>query len=125
MPIYDGSIAEHYHRQNRIQVTRRIRFELAVNNPAELTNWFQAPEVYLQMHRRVYDLCNVDRGNAAKLIRELNLNSSHNVLIYGGTFGWLAEALKAQIPGIQVSTVEASPWCQSVKDQDETGDIEG
>ena len=124
MPIYDGSLGDHYHRQNRIRVTPRIRAELAVNNPEELPNWFQAPPVHLQMHRRAYQLARVDAHNASTLIRTLKLNSSQNILIYGGTFGWLGEQLKALLPGIQVSTAESSPWINSVKDQDESGDIE-
>ncbi|MCB7129954.1 MAG: hypothetical protein J3T61_10510 [Candidatus Brocadiales bacterium] len=124
MPIYDGSLADHYHRQNRVNITRRLRAELAVNNPEELPNWFQAPKVELQMHRRAYDLCNVDRGNAAKLIKELNLNSSQNILIYGGMFGWLEDQIKVQLPGIQVMTIDGADWIHQVKGQDESGEIE-
>ena len=122
MPIYDGSLADHYHRQNRIQVTRRIRSELAVTDPAQLPNWFQAPKVYLQVHRRADELGNISAPHAVKLLQTLKLNPSHNVLLVGSTFGWLAERMKAL--GVPVTCIESSPWVQSVKDQDESGDIE-
>ncbi len=122
MPIFDGSLADHYHRQNRIQVTRRIKAEIAVSDPSQLPNWFQAPKVYLQLHRRAYELINIPRFAAVKLVNELGLTSSHNVLLVGASFGWNAEALKAL--GIPVTCIEDSTWVQSVKDEDEAGDIE-
>ncbi len=122
MPIYDGSQADHYHRQNRIPVTRRIKAELAVADASQLINWFQAPEVYLQVHRRAYELANVDRPNAVNLLQTLKLTSSHNILLVGSTFGWLAEALIAL--GISVTCIESSSWVQAVKGEDESGDIE-
>lgn len=122
MPIYDGSLADHYHRQDRIQVTRRLRSELAVNNPAELPNWFQAPKVYLHMHRRAYELCNVPIGRAIRLKAELNLNASHNVLLVGAAFGWEAEALKGL--GIAAVCMDSGAWIHAAKDQDEAGEIE-
>ncbi len=122
MPILDGSLADHYHRQDRIQVTRRITSELAVTDASQLINWFQAPKVYLQVHRRAYELCNVDTGSAVKLLQTLNLTSAHNVLLVGSTFGWLAEAMINL--GVPTTCIEASSWVQSVKDEDESGDIE-
>ena len=122
MPIFDGSQADHYHRQNRIPVTPRIKAELAVTDASQLVKWFQAPPVYLQCHRRAYDLANVDRPNAVNLLQTLKLTSSHNILLVGSTFGWLAEALRAL--GISVTCAETSAWVQSVKNQDESGDIE-
>lgn len=122
VPIYDGSQADHYHRQNRIQVTRRIKAEIAVTDASQLVNWFQAPKVYLQLHRRAYELANVPQGSASVLVRELNLTSSHNILLVGSSFGWTAEALKTL--GISVTCIEDSSWVQSVKDTDEAGDIE-
>ncbi len=122
MPIYDGSQADHYHRQNRIQVTRRIKAEIAVTDASQLPNWFQAPKVYLQLHRRAYELINLPRSAAARLVKELGLTSSHNVLLVGASFGWNAEALKAL--GISVTCIEDSTWVQSVKGQDEAGEIE-
>lgn len=122
MPIYDGSQADHYHRQNRIQVTRRIKAEIAVADASQLVNWFQAPKVYLQVHRRADELIGLSDGLAARLLQTLNLTSSHNVLLVGATFGWLAEALIAL--GLSVTCIEDSSWVQSVKDQDEAGDIE-
>ena len=122
MPILDGSQADHYHRQNRIQVTRRIKAELAVTDASQLVNWFQAPKVYLQVHRRADELGNISKPHAVKLLRTLSLTSAHNVLLYGSTFGWLAEALINL--GIPTTCVESSPWVQSVKGQDESGEIE-
>ncbi len=120
MPIYDGSQADHYHRQNRIFVTRRIAAQ--ATDPVEILKWRQAPKVLLAVHRRADELGNISKPNAAKLLQTLNLTSSHNVLLVGATFGWLAEALIAL--GVPVTCIEASTWVQSVKDQDEAGDIE-
>ena len=120
MPIYDGSIADHYHRQNRIFVTRRIAQQQT--DPAEIKKWRQAPKVLLAVHRRADELGNISKPQAVKLLQTLRLTSSHNVLLVGATFGWLAEALIAL--GISVTCIEDSPWVQSVKDQDEAGEIE-
>ncbi len=120
MPIFDGSQADHYHRQNRIFVTRRIIAE--ITDSVERAKWFQAPKVLLQCHRRAYELGNITKPDAVKLLQTLKLTSAHNILLVGATFGWLAEVLIAL--GISVTCIEDSTWVQSVKDTDEAGDIE-
>ena len=120
MPILDGSQADHYHRQNRIFVTRRIAAQ--ATDPVEILKWRQAPKVLLAVHRRADELANISKPHAARLLQTLSLTSSHNVLLVGATFGWLGEALINL--GISVTCIEASSWVQSVKDQDERGEIE-
>ena len=120
MPILDGSQADHYHRQNRIFVTRRIAAQQT--DPAEIKKWRQAPKVLLAVQRRADELGNISKPHAVKLLQTLKLTSSHNVLLVGSTFGWLAEALIAL--GVPTTCIEASTWVQSVKDQDESGEIE-
>lgn len=120
MPIFDGSQADHYHRQNRIFVTRRLAAE--ATDPVEIDKWRRAPKVLLQCHRRAYELGNITKPDAVKLLQTLKLTSAHNVLLVGATFGWLAEALIAL--GLSVTCIEDSTWVQSVKDQDEAGEIE-
>ncbi len=122
MPILDGSLADHYHRQDRIQVTRRITSELAVTDASQLINWFQAPPVYLHHHRRAYELINVPIGRARRLVKELGLTPSHNVLLVGSAFGWEAEALIGF--GIPVTCMDSSSWVHAVKGTDEAGEIE-
>ena len=122
MPILDGSLADHYHRQDRIQVTRRITSELSVTDPARLPDWFQAPKVYLHHHRRAYELGNISAPRAVRLVQELSLTPSHNVLLVGSAFGWEAEALISL--GIPVTCMDNSSWVHAVKGTDEAGEIE-
>ena len=120
MPILDGSQADHYHRQDRIFVTRRIAQQQT--DPVEIDKWRRAPKVILHHHRRAHELCNVPSIRAARLVRELGLTSSHNVLLVGAAFGWEAEASIGL--GIPTTCMDSSSWIHAAKDTDETGDIE-
>lgn len=119
MPVFDGSTADHYHRQDRIFVTRRLIDGMP---PAERAEWFQAPKVHLNYHRRAHELANVPIGQALRLIRELKLTSSHNVLLVGAGFAWVSEELVRL--GISTTSTDSSPWIHSVKGTDEAGEIE-
>lgn len=131
MPIKDGSSALSYHTENRIQVTRRILQKIAtsgVRSPdpqmSVLGPWADAPNVYLNYHRAAYELGLVNTGQAARYIKNLNLGVSSNILIVGAGFGWSAEWVKRFMPGIGVTLIDSGSWIQSVKAQDERGDIE-
>ncbi len=63
--------------------------------------------------------------NRAKiLINGLGLTSGNRVLIVGSGFGWLAECLEDQVPGLSTVSLDTSTWVQSTKDQSETEQIE-
>ena len=122
MPILDGSLADHYHRQDRIQVTRRITSELSVTDASQLPAWFQAPKVYLHYHREAHRLANFTSGRAVRLIQKLGLTPSHDVLLVGSGFAWVAEEMKRL--GISVTSMDNSSWIHAVKGEDEVGEIE-
>ena len=58
------------------------------------------------------------------LIPYLNITASDVVLIVGCAFGWSNEYLEEQLPGITSVGVDISDYIHSVKDIDETVDIE-
>lgn len=131
MSLKDGSIADHYHSENTIQVTRRIKAKIAssgirASNPNDsiLTEWFDAPALHLNLQRAAYELGRVSEHTAQRIINGLNLSSSSNLLYVGSTFGWTAEHIKRLKPGISVTCVDNAGWVQSVKDEDEAGEIE-
>ncbi len=63
--------------------------------------------------------------NRAKiLVAGLGLTASDRVLLVGAGFGWLAECLEDQVPGLSVVSLDTSTWVQATKDQPETSEIE-
>lgn len=131
MPIKDGTTADQYHSENRMDVTRRIRTRIAESgirsaDPHEsvLKDWRGAPKVHLNFHRAAYDLYNVPSQAAARMVRGLSLDATKNVLFIGAGFGWTVEHLKKMVPGISVTCTEPGAWIQQVKETDERGDIE-
>lgn len=53
---------------------------------------------------------------ADRLIAEKALTASDSVIIFGGAFGWLGEALKAKLPGLEAVSVDISDYVHAVKD---------
>lgn len=52
----------------------------------------------------------------------LGLSSGMKIIILGGGFGWLQEAIEELITA-DIVTTDTSPWVQAVKDQDESADV--
>ena len=147
MPIKDGSLAEHYHSENRINVSERLGAKLAVErgnarrwfnretgvfelrpgedpNASVMDNWRDAPKLRMAYHRVAYDLANVSLGTAREMVDGLNLTRSSNVLYIGCGFGWAVEKVRVLRPGISITAVDAAGFIQSAKTTDEAGDIE-
>lgn len=63
-------------------------------------------------------------SRAKLLISGLGLTASDRVLLVGSAFGWLAECLEDQVPGLSMVSLDTSTWVQATKDQTETAEIE-
>jgi hypothetical protein len=63
-------------------------------------------------------------NRARLLVAGLELAASDRVLLVGSGFGWLAECLEKQVPGLSVVSLDTSTWVQATKGQTETADIE-
>ncbi|MFQ6016766.1 MAG: hypothetical protein ACE5KF_01095 [Kiloniellaceae bacterium] len=79
-------------------------------------------EVRLKYHRAV--MLPVCATRARRLTSALGLTAADAVALVGAGFGWLAECLEQEVPGITVVSLDTSAWVHAVKASPETSEID-
>jgi hypothetical protein len=76
---------------------------------------FPGQEITLRLHYHPYKYRQVAEVLADKLIKEKNITKDDVIIIFGGAYGWLGEALIVKT-GCSAVSVDLSDYIQSTKD---------
>ncbi len=116
MPLVDASDSLTYHfnyatEANNLWYGRTLGIPIPQDAQKLVVNYMRFARL---VRARVY---------ARKLVEVLNLTDGMTIALPGAGFGWLEEEMQKLLPTAKFASFDDGVWVQSVKDQDETDQL--